>query len=183
MIYFSSDFHCGHKNIIRIDGRPFEDLRDMEDKLIARWNTRVKPNDTVYHLGDFAWTFNTALRVIPKLNGHLVFIKGNHDKSWWKPERVAKEIPQANLCNDSIHILHNAEDCPSIVLCHYPMRSWPGSARGSWHLYGHTHRKLSDYGKSMCVCLNVWDYNLVSLDTVREHMNNLPETEDRHGPI
>lgn len=168
MIYFTSDFHLGHKNVILYDNRPYKDLQDMEDSLVTTWNNTVKPTDTVYQLGDFFWGFNTALRVAPHLNGKIFCIKGNHDKSWWKPERVKREIPNLTLLTDQIHIVKDTGGHPPIIICHYPMRSWPGSARGSWHLYGHTHKKIEEHGLSLCVCINVCDYNLVSLEEVSE---------------
>ena len=181
MIYFTSDFHFGHRNILRLDNRPFEDLEDMETKLIYMWNSTVQPEDTVYHLGDFFWKLGVAVRVLPKLNGNIVCIQGNHDGKWWKNPEVYKVKSDITFVDDSIHILHNLEGCKPIVLCHYPMRSWPHSARGAWHLYGHTHRALSSYGKSLCVCLNVCDYKLVSLDEVITKMKTSPETEDTYG--
>jgi calcineurin-like phosphoesterase family protein len=172
MIYFTSDLHLGHKNILHLDKRPFESLEEMERGLIYRWNARVSPEDTVYNLGDFFWTFNTAKRVAPQLNGKIFCIRGNHDKAWWKPERLSAEIPNLTLCNDSIHVV-NTTPIP-IVLCHYPLRSWPGSARGSWHIYGHTHREIGDPGRSLCVCANLWDYSVVSLEQVEERIKDKP---------
>ena len=167
MIYFTSDFHLSHQNCLSYDDRPFKDIQKQEDQLIAMWNTVVRPADTVYHVGDFFWGYKTALRVAPQLKGKIFCLKGNHDKSWWKPERVKREIPNLTLIADQIHVVKGLPDCPPIVLCHYPMRSWPHSAHGSWHLFGHTHKQLEPHGKSMCICLNVNDYTLVSLDRVK----------------
>ena len=63
----------------------------MNDVLIRNWNSRVKPEDTVIHNGDFCFK-NTpggkegegAVGVnagdwIKRLNGHIVFVRGNHD--------------------------------------------------------------------------------------------------------
>jgi len=176
MVYITSDFHLDHKNCLAFDSRPFKDLEDQETQLIATWNTTVSPKDTVYHVGDFFWTYKTALRVAPQLNGNILCIKGNHDKSWWKPERIQKEIPKLRLITDQIHVVKNLEGCPPIILCHYPLRSWPHSAHGSWHLYGHVHRKIEEHGLSMCVCLNVNDYNLVSLDHVKATLSARKKT-------
>ena len=179
MIYFVSDMHFGHKNILHLDKRPYVDLHEMEDKLIEMWNTTVKPGDIVYHLGDFFWTKNAARRVAPRLKGEIICIKGNHDNHWWK---IGDELPNLNLIQDSIHLLKR-QDNPDIVMCHYPMRSWPGSARGSYHLYGHTHRKLPVCGRNLCVCLNVNDFHLVSLDLVDQLLSTRNEPRDEHGPL
>ena len=168
MIYFTADAHLGHFNSIGFDARPFTSVPEMEAAFINMWNHRVTHEDTVYHVGDFFWGYKTALRVAPQLKVKIICIKGNHDKSWWKPERVKREIPNLELLTDQIHIVRDEGKHPPIVLCHYPMRSWPGSARGSWHLFGHVHKQIEPWGKSMCVCWNVNDYKLVSLDQVKK---------------
>ena len=55
MIYFTSDLHLGHKNIIEYEDRPWVNVDDMTYGIINRWNSIVKPNDEVYILGDFAF--------------------------------------------------------------------------------------------------------------------------------
>ena len=55
MIYFTSDLHFGHKNIIRFDNRPFTSVEEMDKVLIERWNNKVTDEDTVYILGDISW--------------------------------------------------------------------------------------------------------------------------------
>ena len=51
-IYYTSDLHLGHKNIIRLCNRPFGSIEEMDNLLIERWNKKVKKEDTVYILGD-----------------------------------------------------------------------------------------------------------------------------------
>ena len=51
--WFTSDFHLGHFNIIRYCNRPFADTREMDEVIVDRLNALVKPNDTLYFLGDF----------------------------------------------------------------------------------------------------------------------------------
>ena len=52
MIYFTADTHFGHENVIRFCGRPFSCAAEMDEALIANWNSRVKGNDIIYILGD-----------------------------------------------------------------------------------------------------------------------------------
>jgi hypothetical protein len=53
-VWFTSDTHFGHTNVIKYSGRPFADVNEMNEKLVLNWNAIVKPGDVVYHLGDFA---------------------------------------------------------------------------------------------------------------------------------
>lgn len=84
-IFFTSDTHFGHANIIKYCNRPFKDVNDMTEQLIANWNAVVGPNDTVWHLGDFAFegkhmSKRQILDVLGRLNGGKRLVFGNHDK-------------------------------------------------------------------------------------------------------
>jgi len=79
-IYFTSDNHFNHDNIIRFCNRPFEDTSHMNEEMILRWNSRVQPEDTVYFLGDFAFGDKSQIPIIlGRLNGSKHLIYGNHD--------------------------------------------------------------------------------------------------------
>lgn len=122
--YVTGCTHFGHANIIRLAGRPFACVEEMDEAMIERWNETVKPGDTVYHLGDFSMQGRHTARVEPLLNGRLVRIRGNHDKeSWGQP------YLEIESCGERI------------VLCHYPFEEWNGWFRGSLHFHAHTHAK------------------------------------------
>jgi len=81
-IWFTSDTHFGHENIIRYCGRPFKDAREMDECLVEQWNLRVKPSDHIYHLGDITMARDgrgDGLAIVKRLNGHKRLIMGNHD--------------------------------------------------------------------------------------------------------
>lgn len=86
-IFFTSDLHLGHENIIKYCGRPFRDRHHMHDTLIRNWNSRVKEYDTVYHVGDFCfkggWQGDKpkAIQWEEELHGKIIHIKGNHDNN------------------------------------------------------------------------------------------------------
>ena len=84
-ILFIGDTHFNHKNIIEYTSRTrwFEpkDTMSMESEIILRWNEVVKPEDIVYHLGDFAFGDQEEIkRLVKQLNGKIRLILGNHDK-------------------------------------------------------------------------------------------------------
>lgn len=52
-IYFTSDHHLGHENIIKFTNRPFDSVEDMDQELIKRRNSGVNTYDKMYDLSDF----------------------------------------------------------------------------------------------------------------------------------
>lgn len=81
MIYYISDLHFGHQNVIAMDGRPFETIEEMDATLIRLWNERVTDEDDVYIVGDFAYrNGNTASWYLRQLKGRKHLIIGNHDR-------------------------------------------------------------------------------------------------------
>lgn len=80
-VFFTSDTHYDHENVIRYSNRPYRDKHEMTDALIAKWNAVVLPEDTVYHLGDvFFCQEDRALDILAQLSGTKHLILGNHDK-------------------------------------------------------------------------------------------------------
>lgn len=76
--FFTSDTHFGHANIIRFCNRPFRNVEEMNEALIENWNLVVSEDDTVFHLGDFAFGGSNVWKsIIPRLNGHINLIIGN----------------------------------------------------------------------------------------------------------
>lgn len=135
--WFTSDTHFGHANIIRYSNRPFSNEEEMDEALIANWNSKVQPGDTVYHLGDiFFCKEDRALSILRRLNGQKFLVFGNHDKLVKNSARVREQFAQ---CTDYKEV--TIED-QKIILCHYPMITWNRSHRGSWMLHGHCHGSL-----------------------------------------
>ena len=82
MIWWTADLHLGHKAIIKMQNRPFADVEEMNETIIANYNARVGKNDKVYILGDITHhlTEEEARKIIKRLNGVKHLIIGNHDK-------------------------------------------------------------------------------------------------------
>lgn len=131
--FFTSDTHFGHANIIRFCKRPFENVEEMNEALIENWNKVVSDDDTVFHLGDFAFGgSNVWKEIIPRLKGHINLIIGNHDRKNLRQGYMSffdMVVPQLQI---------EIEDT-SIYLNHYPFLCYGGSYRGVWQLFGHVH--------------------------------------------
>ena len=76
--FILADPHLSHKNIIEYCNRPFSSVEEMDQKLIDNWNSVVKPNYTVYVLGDVCMK-KQALPLLEQMNGRKILVPGNHD--------------------------------------------------------------------------------------------------------
>jgi len=161
-VFFTSDTHFGHANVIRYCNRPFSSVAEMDEALINNWNSVVAKNDLVYHLGDFAFYPTEKIKeVISRLNGTILFVPGNHDKN------LIKAISQFSfggkaLLLDRLHsetVTIEDERIP-FVLCHYAMRVWDKSHYGAIHLYGHSHGTLFDDPNSRSMDVGVDTNNM-----------------------
>tara|TARA_R110000851_G_scaffold142629_1_gene281326 strand:- start:1979 stop:2635 length:657 start_codon:yes stop_codon:yes gene_type:complete len=137
MIYFTSDLHFYHVNILKYnpDERPFDNVLDMNEHIVDYWNKLVKPNDEVYILGDVGVGRSTKLiNLVKTLNGRLHLIRGNHDH-FKKPE----EEELFETVRDYRVVHHNKK---KIVCFHFPIEEWDGCYKGHLHLHGHCHGNL-----------------------------------------
>jgi calcineurin-like phosphoesterase family protein len=180
MIYFTADLHLGHNNIIKYCNRPFDSVEEMDYTIIANWNSRVKENDVVYIIGDFA--FKELSGYASRLIGIKYLILGSHDKINHVDSLFYERI--------NLHILPPIWEIPIsglkdeygknrlIVLCHYSMRSWNKSHYCSYHLFGHHHGKLSPYGLSFDVGVDTNNFFPYSLNDVDNKMKTLKPIVD-----
>ncbi len=139
--FFTSDTHFNHANIIRFCNRPFKDVEQMNDVMIANWNSVIGKDDTVFHLGDFClggaaeWT-----KILDRLNGKIYLIMGNHD---------LKNIRQGFISRfEHVAMQMRIEiGKKRIYLCHYPFLCFEGSYKDDvWQLFGHVHTRRSNSG-------------------------------------
>jgi len=195
-LWFVSDTHFGHANIIKYSRRPFADVSEMNEVFIRNWNVQVKPEDTVWHLGDFAFmklsAFQTLLR---RLNGKINVVLGNHDsviednlgRLTGDPDTSFRmQQPQNALLASVQHYKEIRYDGKFIVLFHYGQRVWNKSHRGSIMLYGHSHGSLPPHGRSVDVgvdCQEITtEYRPIHIDEVLAYMaKREPEMVDHHG--
>ena len=139
-VFFTSDTHFYHSNIINFCGRPFKNVEVMNETLIANWNSVVGPDDIVFHLGDFClggsaeWT-----NILNRLNGKIYLIVGNHD---------IKNLRQGYYSHFE-HIamqMHIEVEKQKIYLNHCPFLCYGGASRDTWQLFGHVHTSKQNTG-------------------------------------
>ena len=126
MRYYISDQHFYHDNLNRcMDCRGFESGEAMNEYMISRWNSRVRPKDEVVILGDFCISpkGEDANAVLARLNGRKYLVVGNHDKylnskefdaghfQWITPYRELKDQKR------------------KVILSHYPIMCYNGQYR------------------------------------------------------
>lgn len=172
MIYFTSDTHFFHSNIINLSKRPFEDYKSMHSSLVYNWNKRVKKEDDIFILGDFAHKGNgkEVNELLNILNGKKYLIRGNHDGF------LDDEDFDESLFEWIKYYYVLKYDKQKIVLFHFPILEWDGYFKDSIHLYGHVHnsrkspsqyKRLQILGKrAMNVGVDVNDFSPVSIESV-----------------
>lgn len=135
-IWFTSDLHLCHKNILKFEAenRKFDTVDEMHEEIIRRWNAVVEDDDLVYILGDVSFGKVTKTsELLGQLNGRKRLLRGNHDTlvnhhNFVKHFEWIKDYYEMKL-----------EDGRSIVLMHYPIQEWNGRMNGCLHFYGHVH--------------------------------------------
>lgn len=179
MIFYTSDTHYGHRNVIAYSNRPFANIEEMDEVLVTNWNTVVKPQDTVFHLGDVSFSSRPRTKeIVQSLNGHKILIMGNHDLP-----RSVDFWHEAGF--EEVHKLgygKTYEAGPNLQLCHYPHRERmdeydnrnhlkehaPGgsvlSLSSTTLLHGHVHDKWKFKPGMINVGVDVWNYVPVTLE-------------------
>ena len=132
MVYFTADIHFGHENVIKFCNRPFTSVEEMDETLIANWNSRVHGNDTVFILGDMFFRISDAEPVLKQLKGKKRLIIGNHDGSWMKKVDLTRYFESIDS------FLETSDGQHGLTLCHYPLLSWRHQMK-SFMVHGHIH--------------------------------------------
>ncbi|KQO68725.1 metallophosphoesterase [Methylobacterium sp. Leaf87] len=164
----TADSHFGHKSVLspRINNqRPFVSIEEHDEALVAAWNAVVRPDDIVWHLGDFAHKchLDYAAGIFSRLKGRKHLVRGNHDDDLG--ERLAWAGPVVDVVTIQIQDPGMAKP-QKAWLSHYGHRVWPGLHRGHLHFYGHSHGSLEAIPGSLDVGVDCWDWRPVTLDQI-----------------
>ncbi|MGD9511097.1 MAG: metallophosphoesterase family protein [Geminicoccaceae bacterium] len=154
--FFTADTHFGHGGALGLFKRPYPSVAAMDEALVAAWNELVGPEDTVWHLGDFAVRVRPerAADLLAALHGAKRLIGGNND-----PPAIRALSGWA-----SVHDYAEIEvEGRRLVLCHYPLRAWNRQHRGSLQLHGHSHGRLKPLPRQFDVGVDARGFRPVML--------------------
>lgn len=167
-IFFISDLHFNHNNIIKYCNRPYETVNEMNEDLIRRWNSVVGNDDTVWFLGDLGFGRKEDVRsLVQRLNGHKKMIMGNHDR--WKP-KTYYEMGFEFVSPYPIIVKG------FFVLSHAPIFTNTNSP--FYNIYGHVHNEeiyQTETEHSRCVCVERQDYTPITIPLFDGYV---PELDD-----
>ena len=181
-IWFTSDLHFNHANIIKFCNRPWKTTEEMDEALISNWNSVVKPNDLIFDLGDFAFADRDKwIELLKQLNGKHYLILGNHDITRWPGNKVLPLFERVE------HQLTLKIDGRKVYLNHYPFLCYGGTYRDStstvYQLFGHIHSGPNCSGLDSDRLINLFPYQYdvgvdnnnytpISWEQVKDKINN-----------
>lgn len=187
MIWFTSDPHYYHTNVIKYCGRPFTTVEEMNEKLILNWNNLVRYDDKIFCLGDFSMAFRSVELFSSRLMGQKYLIPGNHDfchsvhKKSRNKENQIKWIGEYERHSWTVlpeQTTLSLGDSVTVNLCHMPyLYDHTNEIRysknrpindGNWLLHGHVHEKWKVRENMINVGVDVWDFKPVSVDDIKK---------------
>jgi calcineurin-like phosphoesterase family protein len=158
-VWFTADTHFGHGGAIGRFKRPFRSVAEMDEAIVAGWNATVRPDDEIWHLGDFAVRAppQRVAVLLAGLHGRKHLITGNNDGT----------ATLAAQGWDSVGAYADIEvEGTRLILCHYPFRTWDGMYKGAFNLHGHSHGQLTGLRRQVDVGVDVWDFRPVRLSRI-----------------
>jgi calcineurin-like phosphoesterase family protein len=166
--YVTSDTWFGRNQILEIANRgSFKNVEAMNQHIINKWNGCVSKDDTVFHLGNFAWDPNTARRILKKLNGKIYFLVGSADEALLE---VYEDFKNVSIIEDQIVLL----PLHDVILSHYPLLMWAGKESGTLHVHGHAvfnHPTDLTVERRVNICTDQWGMKPIKISTLKDFIN------------
>ena len=150
-LWFTSDTHFCHENILMYCNRPFKNVVEMNNMLIQNWNNSVKPDDDIIIAGDFIHSRNLQIihDIMDKLNGNKWLVYGNHDyQNKFERDEIRKRFNYH--CYDAMDfevLDYEVDDYVKFYISHYPCEFW---TRNAVHLHGHVHSGKLSTSREVC---------------------------------
>lgn len=194
-----SDTHFGHTNSwekFKLPNgdplRPFTSTEEMDETMVERWNAVVRPQDTVYHLGDVVIN-KKSLHHVKRLNGKKRLVRGNHD--------IFKDNDYREVGFDSLYGVRVFVD--KFILSHIPLHPDCITDRFKVNVHGHLHanevtRKIATKTwavtgqhdvvdqidpRYLCVSVEHTDYRPLSFDEVEARIKARWEETGYTNPV
>lgn len=172
-IFFTSDTHFGHEWKVRKKQVPFKNVEEMNSELVRRWNNKVSPNDTVYHLGDFG-----DYNYVKKLNGHIILICGNYEHDDFKDFKKFRKKLLALGFEDVIEkgvYLDESVLGRKVYLTHKPT----DHDKTCLNLFGHVHslKLVEKYGFNVCVTYHY--FSPLAKEAVKRYLDFVEKYADQ----
>lgn len=183
MIFFTSDLHFDHADVIGLCNRPFSSVEEMNAELVKRWNKIIRPDDTIYVLGDLTLgKYSDIYPIVTSLNGNRYLIRGNHDKFTHSQylrlgfkaifqEVVFKQIGRTLRLS---HYPYKPTGLHRIFAYKSELRfldQRPLKRSNEILIHGHCHGKYKFRNRSIHVGVDAWNYRPVSLKEVESIVN------------
>lgn len=174
LLFFTSDHHFGHANVIKHCSRPYSSVEEMDTDLIKRWNEKIPKNGMVIHGGDLSMNLSKGelyAKYLKHLNGKIIFqVIGNHDR------KLENHLYNNKPKNDSFgdKCLITVKDpgfeygYKKIVVNHFPELSWYHKEKGAWHVFGHVHGNLiHPHKNAVDITIDANDYYPISYSELK----------------
>jgi len=170
-IFFISDTHFGHVGVtcfLKDDGsklRPWNNVEEMDEALVANWNRVVGPKDKIYHLGDVVIN-RKHLKTLSRLNGDKILIKGNH--CLWRAEDCLQYFRDIR----AYHVMDN------LIMCHIPIHP-DSKGRFKGNVHGHLHANIVKNPDGtpdhwyFNVSVEQINYTPISFEEVKKHYDKI----------
>lgn len=168
-----SDTHFYHDRIIEYCNRPYANAIEMNEDMIAKWNSVVGRDDIVWHLGDFAFGSKDHVKeIVSRLNGRINLVMGNHDH-----HKVSFYYESG---------FHRVYDHPVVIsnffiLSHEPLQ-WVKDGDVYASIYGHVHSQemYKDFtSNSFCACVERIGYAPIRWTDMIEKMKSAAKVNDK----
>jgi calcineurin-like phosphoesterase family protein len=154
--YLIGNCQFGRATIIKQNKRPFDNVQEMNEEMIQRWNSVVTDEDDVIHLGNFAWDPSTTEEVLMQLNGRRILMVPAEFDSAILDMQGKQALPT------NAQIINRIFEQPQLnaTFAYWPLMEWPQKSKGHFLYYGFYSPKYKpDHKKKMInMACEFWNY-------------------------
>lgn len=195
-VFFTSDPHFCHEEIIGYCNRPFKNAEEMNEALIKNYNYLVGDNDVVYFLGDVGFSNYQKLKpIFSRLKGKKILIRGNHDKasrSFYMSLGFFDVLDSAmiSIGKTKVNLQHYPNrtfiETLGVMKCYLfndkRHRSWKSKFQrikkelknyntfrqknGKWTICGHVHERWKIRNKNINIGVDSWNFKPVDVNKI-----------------